>query len=278
MLRPDSRTASSRAPVVASASWAKASKSRLFLGSVLLPLVITLLGGVSLSAVPCLCDLHLHFGPWPRLPARTPLNCVGPGPDAAFNTIGGNDRLFFQPGSNLPAGNTAGGADDDLAVVLWWNHKSVCAGTRPMATLLPANDVITVYGGHFLDEVQGNHLTDLIVLFGGTLDSTAETGDGVGDMACYVSTAPDGSGIVDESTTASVNPTIYLRSGSIGEVESELASRTTPSSSIRSIPRLDSRAFRSTLPAVRHLARAGLNALLSSGPSNPNPNHLLTVH
>ena len=108
------------------------------------------------------------------------MNCVGPGPDAAFNTIGGNDRLFFQPGSNLPAGNTAGGADDDLAVVYGGTINSL-RGDTSNSNAAAGDDVITVYGGHFLDEVQGNHLTDLIVLFGGTLDSTAETGDGVGD-------------------------------------------------------------------------------------------------
>ena len=74
---------------------------------------------------------------------------------------------------------------------------------------------------------------------------------------------------------AAVNPTIYLRSGSIGEVESNFVTNDTfiidPINSKDSSVPID---FTSVADRARGPERASEQLV----PSNPNPNHLLTVH
>jgi outer membrane autotransporter protein len=164
-------------------------------------------------------------------------DAADPGAGDVISTDGGDDSVSVSVGTTgtidlgadndtilVEGGTTAritGNSGNDVLVVTGGNLTNGLRGDVSNSNAASGKDLLLVFGASTVitGEVQGNHDTDTIAIFGGTTGNV-ETGDGVGDRVFI-----DGgtvSGV--EVNAGATGHTIYLRNGTItgGEaVESE---------------------------------------------------------
>jgi outer membrane autotransporter protein len=155
-------------------------------------------------------------------------DAANPGAGDVISTDGGNDSVSVSVGTTgtiglgadndavlVEGGTTAritGNSGNDVLVVTGGNLTNGLRGDISNSNAASGKDLLLVFGASTVitGEVQGNHDTDTIAIFGGTTGNV-ETGDGVGDRVFL-----DGgtvSGV--EVNAGATGHTIYLRNGTI---------------------------------------------------------------